>query len=227
MRLRRISGHQQEGCPQFARQRHRRRARKSAVLSNYTSCLSTASCSTPGLATDGSSSVLPTLSPRKATRSSARPPATGLPNGALLPLASLGDLGDLEVDLERLDDLPGRGRDPRCTDDRGDRGKDTADPSASMPTSPAAPRFIRYETGGASTATSAAMRTSMSVSRSRLDAAIEAAVIPARRSRTGVSSTGVSLVGAGMMLSCRWAVVLCTVRPIPPRGRRPHIPQIV
>ncbi len=72
--------------------------------------------------------MLPTLSPRKATRSSARPPATGLPNGALLPLASLGDLGDLEVDLERLDDLPGRGRDPRCTDDRGDRGKDTADP---------------------------------------------------------------------------------------------------
>ena len=54
MRLRRISGHQQEGCPQFARQRHRRRARKSAVLSNCTSCLSTASCSTPGLATDGS-----------------------------------------------------------------------------------------------------------------------------------------------------------------------------
>ena len=54
MRLRRIAGHQQEGCSQFARQRHRRRARKSAVLSNCTSCLSTASCSTPGLATDGS-----------------------------------------------------------------------------------------------------------------------------------------------------------------------------
>jgi hypothetical protein len=112
----------------------------------------------------------------------------------------LGDLRDLEFDRQRLDDLPGRGRDARGADNRGNAARTPRTRSASRPTSPATSRFIRYETGDASTATSAAMRTSMSVSGSRLDAAIEAAVIPASRSRTGVSSTGVSLVGAAMML---------------------------
>ena len=44
-----------------------------------------------------------------------------------------------------------------------------------------------YETGGASTAASAAMRTSISVSGSRSDAASDSAVMLASKSRTGVS----------------------------------------
>ena len=67
--------------------------------------------------------------------------------------------------------------------------------SASTPISPAMARFIRYETAGASTATSAAMRTSASVSASRLDASIESVVMLASR-----SSTGVSLVDPAMIL---------------------------
>jgi hypothetical protein len=47
-----------------------------------------------------------------------------------------------------------------------------------MPTSLAAPRFKRYEAGGASTAASAPIRTSMSDFGSRLEASSDAAVIP-------------------------------------------------
>ena len=57
--------------------------------------------------------------------------------------------------------------------------------SASTPTAPAASRFIAYETGGASTATSAAMRTSMSVCSSRFVASSEDAVMSFSRSRSG------------------------------------------
>jgi hypothetical protein len=66
--------------------------------------------------------------------------------------------------------------------------------SASIPTSLAASRFSRYETGGASTAASAAMRTSASVSTSRLDAAIESAVMLLSRSRTGASLVNSDIV---------------------------------
>ena len=59
--------------------------------------------------------------------------------------------------------------------------------SASTPISLATPRFIRYDTDGASTAASAAMRTSISVSGSRSDASSESAVMLASRSSTGVS----------------------------------------
>src|SRR6266496_4711735 len=70
--------------------------------------------------------------------------------------------------------------------------------SAAMSRSPAASRLKAYETGGASTATSAAIRTSINVSASRLDASIESAVMLARRSRTGVS-----MVCSGMGSPCR------------------------
>ena len=42
--------------------------------------------------------------------------------------ASLLGLRDLDGDVERVDDLARRGGDPRCADDRCDRGKHTADP---------------------------------------------------------------------------------------------------
>ena len=55
------------------------------------------------------------------------------------------------------------------------------------PISPAAPRFIRYEAGGASTATSAAIRTSINVCSHRGSSRrASPAVISASRSRTGV-----------------------------------------
>ena len=34
---------------------------------------------------------------------------------------------DLDLDIKRVDDLAGCGRDPRGADDRGDRGEDAAD----------------------------------------------------------------------------------------------------
>src|SRR5262249_52321376 len=61
----------------------------------------------------------------------------------------------------------------------------------------ARPRLAMYENGGASTATSAAMRTSISVWGSRLLASTDAAFITASRSRTGVSlpiSSDISLL---------------------------------
>ena len=67
--------------------------------------------------------------------------------------------------------------------------------SASIPTLLAASRFSMYETGGASAATSAAMRTSISVSVSRSDAASDSAVMLTSKSRTGVS-----VVDSGMVL---------------------------
>ena len=53
-----------------------------------------------------------------------------------------------------------------------------------------------YETVGASTATSAAMRTSISVSGSRLDASSDSAVMLASRSRTGVSVVDSAMVSS-------------------------------
>jgi hypothetical protein len=47
--------------------------------------------------------------------------------------------------------------------------------------------LARYETGGASTAASAARRMSINVFASRVDRSIEALVISARVSRTGLS----------------------------------------
>ena len=74
--------------------------------------------------------------------------------------------------------------------------------SASIPTSLAASRFSMYETGGASTATSAAMRTSISVSGSRFDAAIDSAVMLASRSRTGVSVVDSAMVLLSFDVHC-------------------------
>ena len=56
---------------------------------------------------------------------------------------SLGAGGCGVGQAHHADDLPGRGRDARGADNRGDRGKDTGDRSASSPTSPTASRFIR------------------------------------------------------------------------------------
>ena len=97
------------------------------------------------------------------------------------------ELGDLDLERDRLDDVARRGRDAGGADDRSDRGEDAADLLGVDSGRPAAPRFSAYETGGASTAASAAMRTSMSVSGSRPEASIESAVMLASRSRTGVS----------------------------------------
>jgi hypothetical protein len=63
-------------------------------------------------------------------------------------------------------------------------------------------RLRRYETDGASTATSAAMRTSNSVSGSRLDASSESAVMLARRSRTGVSLVESAMVVVPFVRGC-------------------------
>ena len=104
-----------------------------------------------------------------------------------LSFAVIVEIRDLYLDGERLDDVAGRGRDPGRADDRRDRGEDAADPLGIEAASAAASRFITYEIGGASTAASAAMRTSMSRSGSRFEAATESAVMLASRSRTGAS----------------------------------------
>jgi hypothetical protein len=63
--------------------------------------------------------------------------------------------------------------------------------SATTPTSLATARFMRYDTGGASTAARAARRTSIRDLGSSSDCSTDAAVMVASRSRTGVSDAAV------------------------------------
>ena len=78
---------------------------------------------------------------------------------------------------------PSRTRLSRCRRSMRFRQAHRGTCSASIPTSRATAAFRRYDTGGASTATSAAMRTSMSVCGSRLDASTESAVMLAGNAR--------------------------------------------
>ena len=88
---------------------------------------------------------------------------------------------------QRAHDVAGCRRDAGRPDDRGDCRKNAPN-LLGVDLEDACSRQIEgIRAGGASTAMSAAMRTSINVSASRLDASIEAAVIPATRSRTGVS----------------------------------------
>jgi hypothetical protein len=103
----------------------------------------------------------------------------------LLLIAFLFELRDLDLDRECLDDLAGGGRDSGCADDRRNRGEDTTDPLRVDSNLACRIEVQQNETGGASTAASAAIRTSIRVSTSRL--AIESAVMRASRSRTGAS----------------------------------------
>ena len=75
--------------------------------------------------------------------------------------------------------------------------------SASTSTSPATLRFSMYETGGASIATSAAMRTSMSFSGSRVDTSTASVFMRARRSRIGVSAFCAD-IGVSFLLVTRY-----------------------
>ena len=88
---------------------------------------------------------------------------------------------------EGANDLARRRRHARGSDDRRDRQEHVSDLLHVDVRLLRAPRFSRYEAGGASTATSAAMRTSISDRGSRFDASIEAAVMVVSRSMTGVS----------------------------------------
>ncbi len=165
------------------------------------------------------SHCLPPLPP-----ASGRPPPPRAAGDAARLLVQVGlvqggfvlELGDLDRDLERRGDRDRRGRDAGSADDRCDRGEDAADLlGVDARLAPAARRLSRYEAGGASTATSAAMRTSISASGSRLEASTESAVMLASRSRTGVS-----VVGSAMVLSFRstfvpergWVAELATSR---------------
>ena len=103
-------------------------------------------------------------------------------------LVALGvELGDLEREAECAHDVARRGRHARRADDRCDRRHDPAQIVDVEVEVPRRPRFMRYDAGGASTATSAAIRTSISFSASRLDASSESNVMLCSRSRTGVS----------------------------------------
>ena len=146
---------------------------------------------------------LDSLSRSHERKGSAVPP--GNPTGAALPGGLFGlslELGELDRESEGSCDLAQSRTTTRAVPTIGATAARTPRTwSTSMSSSLAAPRFSRYDAGGASTATSAAMRTSMSVCGSRLDASIESAVMLASR-----SSTGVSVVSAmGISFQALWA----------------------
>ena len=128
---------------------------------------------------------------------SERRPATSRLWGARLRDAVVSALGDLLLELGELQhahEVAGCRRDAGRPDDRGDCRKNPAN-LLGVDLEVACSRQIEgIRDWGASTAISAAMRTSINVSASRLDASIEAAVISVIRSRTGVSV--VSAMGA-------------------------------
>ena len=79
-------------------------------------------------------------------------------------------------------------------DDRRDRGQDAADLLGVDTDLARGSQVQQVRDRGASIAASAAMRTSTSVSASRLDASIESAVMLASRSDTGVSLVDPAMV---------------------------------
>ena len=115
--------------------------------------------------------------------------------GELLCLVDfeLLELSELIRSSQRAVDVARRMNEARGATIGATAAKTPRTSSRSMPSSEAAPRFTRYEAGGASTATSAAIRTSMSSFSSSVDASIESLVIVLIRSRTGVLVTGVTM----------------------------------
>ena len=115
------------------------------------------------------------------------PPRRALTQG--LPLALRLRLGRKP---RRSPRFPAPPANPGRPTTRANAGRTPANLLLFNPDPPAPPRFSRYDAGGASTATSAAIRTSIIVRSSRLDASMESAVIRASRSRIGSRPFGPS-----------------------------------
>ena len=118
----------------------------------------------------------------------------GRPVGLLAQPASSGvlscfELGDLELELERLHDVAERRSDAGRADDRRDRRENARDlVGVDVEVARGAEVQDIGDRAERRPRSSAAMRTSRNVSGSRLDASTEPAVIAASRSRTGVSA---------------------------------------
>jgi hypothetical protein len=95
---------------------------------------------------------------------------------ALCPLGLVPELGELLGEPERPHDVAARRGNARCPHYRGNAGEDTLNLIGVDPDVAGSADVKQIRDRWASTATSAAMRTSMSVSSSRVEASIDSVV---------------------------------------------------